>query len=123
MSYSLNAPAFVNADGTTTQTSKAFLVDRCTKFSFQGSMTGSTTPIGVVQAQYTNDRPPPGLAWSLFVPTNWSNVTNGAASITQDGAFSVEPFDVAFTGIRLVYTLASGTGGTLNATVKGSGPN
>lgn len=72
--------------------------------SVQLVVTGGGTPVGTFKLQYSNDQPVTGS------PTNWSDIANATAAITDDGVFSIGKTDVCFEWMRLVWTRTSGVG-------------
>ena len=110
----MNKSFFTALDGvpaTVSVDSEVFPVSNMGKICLQAEIEGSTSGTGTVKVQVTS------LISDDGQPTGWADLASGSLSFTADASKITTVLDVAAKFAKVVFTYASGTGGTLTAVV------
>lgn len=99
----------LKASDSTSQSSS--VVDGLNVFSasFQASFSDGAAA-GTLQVQASNDIPPSNYSVATFSPSNWTNVSNGSATVTAGASVLVSLPQTSYRFMRVIWTPSAGSG-------------
>lgn len=71
---------------------------------------GGSSPSYAVKMQASNDICTTGNQPTPFVPTNWTDVSGAAVTVTTNGTMLIPKQELSYRWVRFVATFTSGTG-------------
>ncbi len=110
---------FNGVSGVGTLNSDPISCDQISSLTVICTTTGSSSPSATIKVQISNDVALGSLA--TFAPVNWVDAAGATAPIAADGTVVIGGMSsMSVEWVRVVYTLVSGTGGTITARLRGA---